>query len=230
MIYILHTDKTRDLAKLTEFDISRQLRADFPRSLILLDENPRSSLRTLSEIEFAPGDLICFAGLILGPNIQTLIDYAVEKQINTTAGKLVDHRCLPIETGKISKYKSIEVNNYNAYPYYIIVGNPEQLKLSFEITLEFTLDQLAFNYLPEQESLLFLLACATTLGDCWQKDFELVDMSVRDLEIARVMYASNMWHDWISFYPTSPGFKLENHTILPPLWLEESRKPLEYII
>jgi len=48
------------------------------------------------------------------------------------------------------------------------------------------------------------------------------------LELAPVMYASHMWHDWIAFYPANGNFKLENHAQLHPVWLAGSTKPLEY--
>jgi hypothetical protein len=64
----------------------------------------------------------------------------------------------------------------------------------------------------------------------WQAPnwFKIVDMSVRNLELAPIMYAHHMWHDWIAFYPANGNFKLENHSQIYPVWLAESEKPLEY--
>lgn len=74
------------------------------------------------------------------------------------------------------------------------------------------------------------LSAAAALHTSWLAPdwFPVVDLSVRDLEISPVMYATNHWNDWIAFYPSNGAFKLENHAQLYPVWLDGSTKPLEF--
>ena len=113
----------------------------------------------------------------------------------------------------------------------MIIGDPALAKKSFEILPE--LDSTVYwpNYTPEPGHVRIehLLAVVAATG-LWETPdwFKIVDLSVRDLELAPVMYASHMWHDWIAFYPANGNFKLENHSQLHPVWLAGSTKPLEY--
>ena len=131
--------------------------------------------------------------------------------------------------GKINKRQPLEQNYQTAWPYLMVIGDPELAKTSFEIVEHLDSAEYWPNYFPDAPELIHLLGVVSLTG-YWQTPewFKLVDLSIRDLEIAPVMYASHTWHDWIAFYPANGNFKLENHTQLFPVWLDESEKPLEH--
>lgn len=187
-------------------------------------------LKVLSQIEYQPGDVICFAGACVRQFTQHISDIAKNSKLNYMPGHGVDHRGQPIPFAKISRRIPIDKNFYEVWPSLMVIGNPESARTSFETLAQLDSSICWPHYEPENPTLEHYLSILPYAFDSWFAPhwFKIVDMSVRDLEVVPVMYATHRWHDWISFYPANKNFKLENHTQLYPVWLAGSSKPLEY--
>lgn len=229
-LHIIATPDSADHVKITSMD-AKFVNASVDINIVEVSADPYEQLATLASVEYKAGDIVCIAGTCTRQTTHAAAEIAVARQENYMPGSGVDHRLVPIEQNKINFRKPIEVNEMSAWPYVMVIGNPELAKKSFEIFKD--LDPASYwpTYVPDPESvrLEHLLAAVAHTG-LWETPewFKIVDLSVRDLELAPVMYASHMWHDWIAFYPANGNFKLENHTQLHPVWLAGSIKPLEY--
>lgn len=193
-------------------------------------DTPIEQLKQLQSLPLDAGDIICFAGLTLRRHTWLMRDIAVEKSWNIMPGKIVDHRGVFIEEGKILKRRPQELNKHAGTAYVMLIGDPLSAVEAWSSIQNFTLEKIWPAYLPEEPTLHHWLSAAAALFPGWQTPdwFPVVETSVRDLEIAPVMYATNHWTDWIAFYPANGNFKLENHSQLYPVWLDETDKPLEY--
>ena len=197
--------------------------------LVKVDDVPFSQLKVIASLNLESGDVICIAGLCARRTTLDVIELAKTTKLNYIPGAGVDHRGVPIFAGKISSRQPIEKNYQTAWPYLMVIGDPESATTSFEIFEH--LDPTTYwpNYVPDMPELIHLLGVVSMTGYWTVPEwFKLVDLSIRDLEIAHVMYASHTWHDWIAFYPANGNFKLENHAQLFPVWLDGSEKPLEH--
>lgn len=229
-LHIIAPPNSADSVKVTTLD-AKYVNASVEINVVNVEADPRSQIRQLAAIELKAGDIICLAGTCIRQTSLSVAEIAASRKINFMPGTGVDHRGVPIEPHKINSRAPIEKNGMTAWPYLMIIGDPAIAKKSFEILSE--LDSTAYwpNYAPESEQVRIehLLAAVAATG-LWETPdwFKIVDLSVRDLELAPVMYASHMWHDWIAFYPANGNFKLENHSQLHPVWLAGSTKPLEY--
>jgi hypothetical protein len=228
MFYILYTEGLENQIAITEYDLKSVFSAN--SAIIHIKIEGKETLKKLQELPLEAGDVICYAGITLRLTMQTIIDIAKEKVLNIVPGNLVDHREQPIGVGKFLELKPIEQNEHNNYPYIIVIGNAESFKDSIYTIQQFTHEEIWPIYCPEEPTLMHWLAAAMfiseyTISPTW---FNLINMAIRNMELAPVMYAHNPWHDWISFYPAKTSFKLENHAQLLPVWLAESYKPLEY--
>jgi len=229
-IHIIAPPGFDEHVKITSLD-AKLVNASVELNVINVEAEPYSQIKLLAGLDLAPGDIICMAGTCTRQSTTAIAELAVAKQINLMPGAGIDHRGVPIEPHKINARAAIEKNNNIAWPYLMVIGDPALAKKSFEILPE--LDSTVYwpNYTPEPEQVRIehLLAAVAATG-LWETPdwFKIVDLSVRDLELAPVMYASHMWHDWIAFYPANGNFKLENHSQLHPVWLAGSTKPLEY--
>jgi hypothetical protein len=200
-------------------------------NVVNVDLDPYSQIKQLASLELKAGDIICLAGTCTRQTTVAMAEIATTEKVNLMPGTGVDHRGVPIEAHKINSRAPIEKNGMTAWPYIMVIGDPELAKKSFEILPELDPALYWANYVPESNDLKIehLLAILPATGLWAAPDwFKVVDLSVRDLELAPVMYASHMWHDWIAFYPANGNFKLENHSQLYPVWLAGSTKPLEY--
>jgi hypothetical protein len=197
----------------------------------LLEDNPKKQLLELSRIPLEDGDILCQAGLAPRPLSFKLLEIAKENKENIVPGKLVDHRLLEIPNKKLLKRKVQEENNQTSIPYIMLIGDSMSAVESLMLIANFKEEQLWTNYLPEKSDLQHWLSAMVSLLPSWTSldTFPLVDLSIRDLETDPVMYATNTWHDWISYYPSNGNFKLENHVQLFPVWLDNSKKTLEYV-
>jgi len=197
--------------------------------LVKVDDIATSQLKTIASLNLEPGDVICFAGLCVRRTTLDIIELSKRNKLNYMPGSGVDHRGVPILPGKINKRKPIEKNYQTAWPYLMVIGDPESAKDSFELFEHLDPADYWSNYVPDTPEIIHLLGVISLSGN-WQTPdwFRLVDLSIRDLEIAPVMYASHTWHDWIAFYPANGNFKLENHSQIFPVWLDSSEKPLEH--
>jgi len=197
--------------------------------LVKVEADPLLQLNTLALLNLESGDAICFAGLCVRRTTLDIIELSKTNKLNYMPGTGVDHRGLAIPAGKINKRQPIEKNYQTVWPYLMIIGDPESAKVSFKLFEQLDPADYWPNYVPDVPELIHLLG-VISLASEWQTPewFKLVDLSIRDLEIAPVMYASHSWHDWIAFYPANGNFKLENHSQLFPVWLDNSEKPLEH--
>jgi hypothetical protein len=189
-------------------------------------------IKLLAEINYEPGDVVCFAGLCLRQFTKTARDLAKLKKINLIPGTGVDHRLQTIWPNKISRRLPIDKNFYAVWPSLLIIGDVETAQQGFSVIGQLIADNTQAcwpHYVPEDPTLEQTLSILSIMEN-WQAPdwFKLVDLSIRDLEVVPVMYATHAWHDWIAFYPANGNFKLENHTQLYPVWLAGSLKPLEY--
>ena len=197
----------------------------------LLENNPIDQLLELSQIPLEDGDILCEAGIAPRPLSFKILELAKESKTNIVPGKVVDHRLLEIPKKKILRRKVQEENNQNSSPYIMLIGDSMSAVESFMLVGKFTEEELWTDYLPEESHLQHWLSAMVSIFPTWKSlcNFPLVDLSIRDLETAPVMYATNTWHDWISYYPSNGNFKLENHVQLFPIWLDRSKKTLEYV-
>jgi hypothetical protein len=197
--------------------------------IVKVDDTPQLQLNTIASLNLESGDVICFAGLCIRRTTLDIVELAKSNRLNYMPGAGVDHRGVIIPAGKINKRKPIEQNYQTAWPYLMIIGDPESAKDNFKLFEHLTPADYWPNYVPDTPELIHLLG-AIALAGGWQTPewFKLVDLSIRDLELAPVMYGSHTWHDWIAFYPANGNFKLENHSQIFPVWLDESEKPLEH--
>jgi hypothetical protein len=219
-------DRLAEISKLDIGFVQPGAKVEF----VKLENNvPSEQLQVLSNLKLETGDVICLAGLCVRRTTIDIIELAKNTKQNYMPGVGIDHRTVPILPGKISIRQPIEKNYQTAWPYLMVIGNPESAITSFKIFEQLEPSQYWTNYVPDTPDLIHLLGVVSVTG-FWQTPewFKLVDLSIRDLEIARVMYASHMWHDWIAFYPANGNFKLENHSQLHPVWLAGSEKPLEH--
>lgn len=227
-VYVLVPPGKENNAKITKEDINI---ADINVNVKLIHTQAdlKTQLDDLIAIPFESGDVFCLAGLCPRRTTYDFAQLAKSRQENYMPGIGVDHRGVPIEPFKIQHRLAIEKNNYTVWPYLAIIGDPESAILSFKLLSLLRVEDFWPNYIPEVASLTHMLAIAATAGNWYTPDwFKVVDMSIRDLEIAPIMYSSHAWHDWIAFYPANGNFKLENHSQLYPVWLADSEKPLEY--
>jgi len=229
-IHIIAPPDSDDHVKITSLDATL-INASVELNVVNVEKDPYSQIKQLSTLDLKAGDIICMAGTCTRQSTIAIAQHAAAAHLNFMPGTGIDHRGVPIEPHKINARAAIEKNNNIAWPYIMIIGDPELAKKSFEILPD--LDSAVYwpNYMPEPEHVRIehLLAALAATG-LWETPdwFKIVDLSVRDLELAPVMYASHMWHDWIAFYPANGNFKLENHSQLHPVWLAGSLKPLEY--
>jgi hypothetical protein len=200
-------------------------------NVVHVDLDPYSQIKQLASLELKAGDIICLAGACPRQTTAPMAEIAATKKVNLMPGTGVDHRGVPIGTHKINSRAPIEKNNMTAWPYVMVVGDPELATKSFKLLPDLDPALYWANYVPAPNDLKIehLLAILPATG-LWESPdwFKVVDLSIRNLELAPVMYASHMWHDWIAFYPANGNFKLENHSQLCPVWLAGSTKPLEY--
>jgi hypothetical protein len=228
-VFVITSPGKEDLAKVTKEDVNL---VDVSQPVVIVNtvDDVVQQLKDIANLNLATGDIICKAGTCLRQTTFEIADIAKQRQENYMPGQGVDHRGVSIPAGKIKNRLAIENNLYTAWPYLIVIGNPDSAKESFELIEH--LDKTAYwpYYEPETVLLEHLLAVVAAVGD-WHTPswFKIVDMSIRDLEIAPVMYSSHVWDDWIAYYPANGNFKLENHSQLFPIWLAESKKPLEYV-
>lgn len=227
-VHVLVPPGKEALARATKEDI-KQVDVSQTVNLISTEESAWRQLKDISNINFEPGDIVCIAGLCPRQTTFKVAEIAKETSTNFMPGFGMDHRGVQIEPGKIQHRLPIEKNSYTAWPYLAVIGNPETAKLSFEIIEHLESETYWPEYVPETVLLEHVLAVVSGTG-YWETPewFKVVDLSIRDLELAPVMYSSHNWHDWIAFYPANGNFKLENHTQLHPVWLAGSEKPLEY--
>jgi len=160
-----------------------------------------------------------------------LVELAKEQKINIVPGKVVDHRLQEIGKKQFLKRKVQELNNQLGCPYIMLIGDSMSAVESLMLITTFKEEELWQAYLPEVAGLQHWLSAMVSIMPGWEinHNFPLVDMSIRDLELMPIMYATNTWHDWISYYPSNNNFKLENHVQLFPVWLDNSLKTLEYV-
>lgn len=228
-VYVLDNRQRPKLFDVTRHDI----KFHDPHSEIVRLESQTSAIDTLNQLSSLPlnsGDIICYAGLAPRRHTWTMTKIAQDKQLNLMPGRLIDHRCVDIDSGKFFKRKPQEENGHLGAPQLMVIGNPLTAVESWQTIQQFTPEEIWSNYLPDQPELSHWLSAVASLLPGWLTPdwFPLVDTTVRDLEIAPVMYATNHWSDWIAFYPANGNFKLENHSQLYPVWLDYSEKPLEY--
>lgn len=228
-VYIIENKQQSKLTDVTTYDIKLQDPQIQP-VILTEEETPRLQLKILSSLNLAAGDIVCFSGIALRSTTWNMINIAVDKKFNLMPGQLVDHRLLPIDDGKFFHRKPQEINGHLGIPYVMIVGDPVGALESWQVVQEMSLEKIWSNYLPDVPSIFHYLSAAAALHSSWLTPtwFPIVDMTVRDLELTPVMYATNRWEDWIAFYPANGNFKLENHTQLNPVWFDSSEKPLEY--
>jgi hypothetical protein len=229
-LHIIAPPDSTDAVEVTSTD-AKLVDASIDITIVHVEKDPYSQIKQLSTLELIAGDVICLAGTCLRQTVAAIAEIAINSKLNFMPGSGVDHRGVPIEPHKINFRSPMEKNNIKTWPYIMVIGNPELAKKSFEIFQDLDSKLYWPNYIPDPEIVRVehLLAVISVTG-LWEVPpwFKIVDMSVRDLEIAPVMYSSHMWHDWIAFYPANGNFKLENHTQLYPVWLAGSTKPLEY--
>jgi hypothetical protein len=229
-LHIIAPPDSDDHVKITSMD-AKFVNASIEINVVAVEKDPYSQIKQLATLDLKEGDIVCLAGACTRQTTVFAAEFAAAKKVNLMPGAGVDHRGVPIEAHKINRRAPIEKNDITAWPYVMVIGDPALAKRSFELLAE--LDSTLYwpNYVPAPEDLLIehLLAVVAATG-LWETPdwFKIVDLSVRDLELAPVMYASHMWHDWIAFYPANGNFKLENHSQLHPVWLAGSIKPLEY--
>lgn len=197
----------------------------------LLEDDPVKQLLELSKTPLEDGDILCKAGLAPRTLSFKILELAKENKENIVPGKIVDHRLLEIPKKKLLKRKVQEENNQTSIPYIMLIGDSMSAVESLMLMANFKQEELWINYLPEKAELEHWLSAMVSLFPSWKAldKFPLVDLSIRDLETDPVMYATNTWHDWISYYPSNNNFKLENHVQLFPVWLDGSTKTLEYV-
>lgn len=229
-LYIIAPPDSDQLVQVTSID-AKLVNASVEISVLPVDSDPYKQVAQLATVNFKSGDIVCMAGVCVRQTTIGIAETAISTKINLMPGCGVDHRGVEIEAGKINSRSVIEKNHSTAWPYVMIIGNPEAARLSFELLPH--MDSAAYwpNYVPEPDDIqLQHLLSAVSMTGLWETPnwFKIVDLSVRDLELAPVMYASHMWHDWIAFYPANGNFKLENHAQLMPVWMAGSVKPLEY--
>lgn len=229
-LHIVAPPDSASLIAVTSMD-AKFVDASIDISVIHVEKDPYSQIKQLATIDFNAGDIVCLAGTCIRQTTTAMAEIAAAKKVNLMPGLGVDHRGVPIEAHKIKSRAPIEKNAMTAWPYLMVIGDPELAKKSFEIFPELDSSLYWSKYVPEPGAVRVehLLAAIASTG-LWETPdwFKIVDLSVRDLELAPVMYSSHMWHDWIAFYPANGNFKLENHTQLYPVWLADSTKPLEY--
>ena len=229
-LHIIAPPDSADHVKITSTDI-KFVNASIEINVIDVPVDPYEQIKALTTIEFKAGDILCMAGLCVRQHTLLIAELATSTNLNYMPGLGIDHRGVPLEKNKINFRKAIEANEQTAWPYVMVIGNPELAKKSFELFAEIDSSLYWHTYVPEPDTVrLEHLLSAIAYTGLWETPdwFKVVDTSVRDLELAPVMYASHMWHDWIAFYPSNGNFKLENHTQLHPVWLAGSTKPLEY--
>lgn len=227
-VHVLVPPGKESLGRITKEDV-KQVDINQTVNLINTENSAWRQLKDLANINFEAGDIVCIAGLCPRQTTFKIAELAKENKTNYMPGTGVDHRGVPIEPGKIQQRLAIEKNHYTVWPYLAVIGDPESAKLSFEILEHLESKDYWPEYEPEVASIEHVLAIVSATGYWETPDwFKVVDMSIRDLEIAPVMYASHNWHDWIAFYPANGNFKLENHSQLHPVWVAGSEKPLEY--
>lgn len=226
--YIIVSPGKENLAEVSKIDIGLVM-PGARVELVKIDNVPSSQLDTIASLNFESGDVVCFAGLCVRRTTLDIVELAKTTKLNYMPGSGVDHRGVPIPTGRINKRQAIEQNYQTAWPYLMVIGDAESARTSFEILKHLDAAEYWPNYVPDIPELTHLLGVVSLTGH-WQVPewFKLVDLSIRDLELAPVMYASHTWHDWIAFYPANGNFKLENHAQLFPVWLDDSEKPLEH--
>lgn len=229
-LHIITPPDLEDHARITSMD-AKFVNASVEINIVNVEADPYSQIRQLATLDLKAGDIVCLAGTCTRQTSVAIAELAATSKINLMPGTGTDHRGVPIEPHKINARAAIEKNDIAVWPYLMIIGDPDLAKKSFELLSE--LDSALYwpNYVPEPDQVRVehLLAAVAATG-LWETPdwFKIVDLSVRDLELAPVMYASHMWHDWIAFYPANGNFKLENHSQLHPVWLAGSTKPLEY--
>lgn len=156
--------------------------------LVAVDDTPLSQLNTIASLSLESGDVICFAGLCVRRTTLNVIELSKNNKLNYMPGAGVDHRGVHIPIGKINKRQAIEQNYQTTWPYLMVIGDPESAKDCFKLFEHLNPADYWPNYVPEKPELMHLLGVIALAGN-WQSPewFKLVDLSIRDLEIAPVM-------------------------------------------
>jgi len=227
-VYIVAGPGQEQLAKVTQNDVAI-VDATVKTIVVETSAEPMEQILQIAQLKFEAGDILCLAGLCPRRTTFEFASIAKSRKENYMPGQGIDHRGMELDAGKIYHRAAIEKNHYDVWPYIAVIGDPELATLSFEIIALLDKSLYWSNYEPETPRLEHLLAVAAATG-YWSAPawFKVVDMSMRDLEVAPVMYANHAWDDWIAFYPANGNFKLENHSQVNPVWLAGSVKPLEY--
>lgn len=227
-VHVIVQPGKQNHAEITKLDVSF-VDPGVKVNFVEVEVDAWSQLKALSQLTLEAGDVICRAGLCPRQTTFEIAKLSVDHKQNYMPGVGVDHRGLEIPENKIKSRLALEKNGYQAWPYVLVVGDPESARLSFEIVENLDKSLYWQDYTPEEPTIEHILGIVLSTGLWSAPDwFKVVDMSVRNLELAPVMYANHMWHDWIAFYPANGNFKLENHSQILPVWLAESEKPLEY--
>lgn len=228
-VYVIDNAQQPRLFDVTRHDIKFY---DPHCEIVKLDAQPavKDTLNQLISLPLNAGDIVCSAGLAPRRHTWSMAELAIDKKINLMPGRLVDHRYVDIGPGKFFHRKPQEENGHSGCPHLMVIGDPLSAVESWLSIQQFKPEEIWTQYLPDNPTLAHWLSAVAALFPNWLTPswFPIVDTSVRDLEIAPVMYATNHWADWIAFYPANGNFKLENHSQLYPVWLDHSEKPLEY--
>jgi hypothetical protein len=227
-VYVIVPPGQEELAEVTKFDCSF-IDTTLPVEFVKVDEDPKAQLKTIALLPFVPGDIVCLAGLCPRQTSFQIAKLSIDSKRNYMPGTGIDHRGIDIAPGKMQHRLAIEKNYQTAWPYILVIGDVESAVESFNLIEHLDPSLYWPEYTPSKIEMTHIFGAVSAAGN-WQvpKWFKVVDLSVRDLELLPLMYATNEWHDWISFYPANGNFKLENHTQLNPVWTAGSTKPLEY--
>lgn len=228
-VYIIADQNNADLTCVTEGDL--HLHDPNIKTIIIEQTNdPIDLLDALQLLDLKSRDIVCFAGIALRSQTWNVLKIAQEQQCNIMPGCAVDHRNVPIPFGTFYSRRAQESNGHLGIPYIMLIGDPVQAKLSWQIVSSFIPEELWSMYLPDNLTAQHWLSAAAAINPSWLTPswFPIVDLSRRDLDVVSTMYSTNSWSDWIAFYPANGNFKLENHAQLNPVWFDYSTKPLEY--
>lgn len=228
-VHIIQSPDRPELATVTTRDLEIQEKKH-KVSQIAWHEDPRQLAYNLIDADIHDGDVICFAGTVLRTAIWEMLAIARQRQVNLMPGRIIDHRGVSIPNGKFFSRKPQEANGHLGVPHVMLIGDTAAAKQSWKVLLDLEPSDVWSLYQPESITIQHWLSAAAALHPQWLTPdwFPVVDLSVQDLELLPVMYATNHWSDWIAFYPASGHFKLENHVQTYPVWLDNSAKPLEH--
>jgi len=147
-IHIIAPPDSEEHVKITSLDATL-INASVELNVVNVEKDPYSQIKRLSTLDLEAGDIICMAGTCTRQSTVAIAQHAAATQLNLMPGTGIDHRGVPIEPYKINARAAIEKNNNIAWPYIMIIGNPELAKKSFKILPN--LDSALYwpNYMPE---------------------------------------------------------------------------------